>query len=358
MIRRSAASSISTCSAFEAVGLELAAHQVALGDLHLLAGGVAGERDDLHAVAQRAGNGVEHVGGGDEHDAAEIERHVEIVVAERRVLLRIEHLEQRRRRIAVDAGAHLVDLVQHHHAVARARLADRLDDVARQRADVGPAMAADLGLVVHAAQADAGELAAHRLGDRLAERGLADAGRADEAQDRRLALGRELAHGQELDDPLLDLVEAEVIGVEHAARLGDVDVLRLRRRPGQLEQRVEIGADHAVLARRLGRALQPPQLLLGRGLDLGRHLRLGDRLLEVGQLLLVGAFLAQLALDRRHLLAQQHLALARVERRLGLAADLGRQPQHLEPMGEQLRHLVEALQQVGGLEQLLLLRPA
>ena len=103
--------------------------------------------------------------------------------------------------IALDAGAHLVDLVEHHHAVPRAGLADRLDDVARQRADIGAAVAADLGLVVHAAEADADECAAHGAGDRLAERGLADAGRPDEAQDRRLALRRQLAHRQIFDDP-------------------------------------------------------------------------------------------------------------------------------------------------------------
>ena len=55
---------------------------------------------------------------------------------------------------------------------------------ARQRADVGAAMAADLGLVAHAAERDAHELAAERARDRAAERGLAGAGRADEAQDR------------------------------------------------------------------------------------------------------------------------------------------------------------------------------
>ena len=109
------------------------------------------------------------------------------------------------------------------HAVARAGLADRLDDVAGQGADVGAPVAADLGLVVHAAQADAHELATHGAGDRLAERGLADARRADEAQDRRLAFGRQLAHRQILDDALLDLLETEMIVVQDAARLGDVD---------------------------------------------------------------------------------------------------------------------------------------
>ena len=50
-------------------------------------------------------------------------------------------------------------------------------------ADVGAAVAADLGLVAHAAEGDADELAAEGAGDRLAERRLADAGRADEGED-------------------------------------------------------------------------------------------------------------------------------------------------------------------------------
>ena len=339
----------------EAVGFELAAHEIALGDLQLLARRVAGERDDLHAVAQRAGDRVQHVGGRDEDHAAQVERHVEIVVAERAVLLGVEYFEHRRRRIAVHAAAHLVDLVEHHHAVARAGLADRLDDRARQRADIGAPMAADLGLVMDAAQTHARELAAHGPGDRLAERGLADAWRSGEAQDRRLAFGRELAHGQILDDALLDLLEAEMIGVEHAPRLGDVDRLRLGQRPGQLDQRVEIGADHAVLGRRLGRALQTAQFLARGSLGLRRHLRLGDRLVEIGDRLLVGIVLAQLALDGGHLLAQHHLALAGVERTLGLLSDLAADAQHFQAPGQKLGHLVETRHEIERLQDLLLL---
>ena len=75
-------------------------------------------------------------------------------------------------------------------------------------------MTADLGLVAHAAERHAHELAAGRLGDRLAERGLADAGRADQAQDRPGQLVGALLHGEILDDALLDLLQAVVIGVE------------------------------------------------------------------------------------------------------------------------------------------------
>ena len=79
------------------------------------------------------------------------------------------------------AGAELVDLVEHHHGIARSRLADRLDDVSRQRADIGAPMASDLRLVVHAAEAQADELAPGRARDALSERGLAHARRPDEA---------------------------------------------------------------------------------------------------------------------------------------------------------------------------------
>ena len=61
-------------------------------------------------------------------------------------------------------------------------------------------MAADLRLVAHAAERHAHEFAPGRLGDRLAERGLADAGRADEAQDRTGQLIGALLHGKIFDE--------------------------------------------------------------------------------------------------------------------------------------------------------------
>ena len=84
-------------------------------------------------------------------------------------------------------------------------------------------MAANLRFVVHAAETYAHEFAVHRPRDRMAERRLADARRSDEAEDRRLAVRRELANRQILDDPALDLLEPEMILVEDAARRGDVD---------------------------------------------------------------------------------------------------------------------------------------
>ena len=97
------------------------------------------------------------------------------------------------------------------------------NEAARHGADVGAAMAAQLRLVVQAAEAHALELAAQRAGDRLAQRRLADAGRADEAQDRRLRLRVQLQHGQMLEDALLDLLQVVMVLVQHLPGVGQID---------------------------------------------------------------------------------------------------------------------------------------
>ena len=89
-------------SHLEPVRRELLGQQVAARDLDLLLDGVAVHVDDLHAVAQRPWDGLQLVGGRDEEDAAQVEGQVEEVVAEGVVLLGVEHLEQRRRRVAVE----------------------------------------------------------------------------------------------------------------------------------------------------------------------------------------------------------------------------------------------------------------
>jgi len=60
--------------------------------------------------------------------------------------------------------------------------------------------------------------------DTLPQRGLAHAGRSDEAQDWTAPLRVQLAHGEVLENAALDLVEAVVVLVEDATRTLDVDV--------------------------------------------------------------------------------------------------------------------------------------
>src|SRR5581483_4126073 len=73
-----------------AVLLDLPGNQVLKGYMHLLFLGVPLEFDDLHAITQRFGNWIEHISCRDEQYLRKIERHVQIIITEGGVLLRIE----------------------------------------------------------------------------------------------------------------------------------------------------------------------------------------------------------------------------------------------------------------------------
>ncbi len=262
---------------------------------------------------------------GDEQHVREVERHFEVVIAEGVVLRRVEHLEQRRRRVALEAGGQLVHFVEHEHRVHGAGLFHRLHDASGQRADVGPSMPANFRFVADAAERNPHELAVHRARDRLAERGLADTWGADEAEDRPLHVALQLPDGQVLDDAVLDLVEVVVVLVEHSARLDGIEAIFGRRPPGHLEQPVEVRARHLVVGRRAADAGQPVQLACRDLVDVLGQVTRGD--LFAQQLDLVGLALAELVLDRLELLPQVVLPLRVRHLLLRLRLDA---PLHLE----------------------------
>ena len=172
------------------------------------------------------------------------------MVAEGGILLGVEDFQQGRGRVAPEVGTKFVDLVEHEHRIIGLGLADPLDDPAGHRRDVSSAMASDFGLVVDAAEADPDELAAEGLGDALAEARLARAGGAGEAEDRTLHVLLELADGQVLEDPLLDLVEVVVILVEDLARPADVEPVPARLGPREgSPASPKIGPDDRIFGR-------------------------------------------------------------------------------------------------------------
>src|SRR5487761_1787758 len=140
------------------------------------------------------------------------------MIAKRAILLGIEHFHQRRRRIAAEIAAELVDFVEHEYRIERLRAANPLNDLARQRADISAAMAADLSFVVHAAEGNADEFAAEGVSDRFPERGFAHAWRPEEAQDGTLHPGLEFFDREKIENALLDLFEVVVILVENPLR--------------------------------------------------------------------------------------------------------------------------------------------
>ena len=103
------------------VPLDLTRPEMPARDRELLVAGVAVEADHLHAVEQRARDRLGDVRGRNEQHMRQVELDVEVMIAKRVVLSRVEHFEQRRRRIAAPVGAELVDLVEHDDRVHRAR---------------------------------------------------------------------------------------------------------------------------------------------------------------------------------------------------------------------------------------------
>ena len=164
------------------------------------------------------------------------------------------------------------------------------------------------------------------------------------------ALLAQLAHGDVLDDAVLHVLEARVVGVQHLTRVDRVQPLVGALGPRHGDQPVEVGADHRALARLLAHALEAPELALGLLAHLVRHAGLGD--LRAVLLDHRAVVVAELLLDRLHLLAQEVLALLLLRARLDVVADLAPHLQlgealalKLERAGEPLGH-VEHLQQL------------
>ena len=109
----------------------MASDEVLAGDGNLLGIGVAVEAHDLHPVEERAGDLLGEVGRGQEEHVRQIEIQIKVMVPESVVLGRVEHLEQRRRRIPPPVAAELVDLVEEHHRVHRAGVLYGPGDTAR-----------------------------------------------------------------------------------------------------------------------------------------------------------------------------------------------------------------------------------
>ena len=220
--------------------------QVVLGDRDLLFGDVARQADDFHAVEQRRRNG-KIVRGADEQGFRQIKAHVEVMIEKIGVLLGIEHFQQRRSRIALETGADLVDFVEHDDRVGRLHFFQGLHELARHRADVGAAVALDFGLVAHAADRKAVELAPERLGNGFADRGLADAGRPDQQQDRTRHFAAHGAHREKFDDAILHVVQAVVVAVENLTRVFEVDLVLRVHAPRQHRQPVQVIARDACI---------------------------------------------------------------------------------------------------------------
>ena len=295
---------------------------------------------------------MQNVGRRDEEDLTQIILHIEIVVNKHKILLGIQNFEQRGRRIAAEVHGHLFHFVQHEDRIARAGLLHHLDDLAGQRADIGAAMAADLGLVPHAAERHAHELAAGGLGDGHAQRSLAHAGRSHKAQDRTLGILHQAAHRQEFQDALFDFLQAVVVRFEHL--LGEFQVADFLGflLPRHRQQPVQIIARNGGFGGHGRHIFQPLQFRHGLFLRVLGHAGRLDALFQLVDFALFAA--AQFLLDGLDLLVEVILFLRLFHLALHAALNGAVHVQLLDFDIEHLRHAREAVDRIEDFEQFLL----
>ena len=178
------------------------------------------------------------------------------MVQERRVLLGVEHLEERTRRIAIVSTTDLVNLVDKHKRVLGTDAFQCLDDLSGERSkhdhlsvnrlrgqdkhkyipDIGTPVTLDLRDICQTTDRETEELPIERASDRLANGRLSHARRTNETDDLAFDRTAELANREELEDTILDVLETVVILVKNLLRVSDRVVLAGVLTPRNLEQ--------------------------------------------------------------------------------------------------------------------------
>src|SRR6185436_10243359 len=203
--------------------------------------------------------------------------------------------------------------------------------------------------VAHPTQRHADELSPEGAGNRTAEGSLADSGRADEAEDLAVEAPNERHDGDEVEDSVLDLVEAVVIGVQNSAGVRNVEDLVGALAPWDGDDPVDEIAGDCELGRHWRHTAQLSKLAQRSLLDDLRQRFLPNLGLELGEI--VAILFAQLLVDDPQLLLEIELALVLEHRPAHVVIDLSLETQQLDFAGEELgEHLEQASQRVG-LEQ-------
>ncbi len=216
-------------------------------------------------------------------------------------------------------------------------------------------MAANLGLVADTTQRHAYELAVGRTRNGLGQRGLADTRRPDQAEHRALELLHTLLHGQVLEDAVLHLFQAVVVGVEHLFGLGQVQAYLARSLPRYIDQPVDVGTHHGRFGRHGRHLLELVQLGGRLGVRILAEASVLDALLEVIDFVVAFVDITQFLLNGLHLLIQVVLALTALHLLLDAATNALLDLQQVDLGIQQGQHMLDACRQIGDFEDFLLL---
>ena len=224
---------------------------------------VSAQRDDFHAIQQCRRDGIAHVGRENEHHFGKIKGQIQIMVAERAVLLRIQGFQQGRGGIAPKICPEFIDLVHHENGVVGTALPQALEDSAGQGPDIGPAMPADLRFIPDTPQGNPNEFSFKRPGNGLSQGCLAHPRRAHKTKNRPFHFGIQFQDAQVFQDAVLDFIQPVMIGIQYFFCRFNINDILCGFAPGQLHQPVQVGPDHGRFSRVRVHLFQAPELLQG-----------------------------------------------------------------------------------------------
>ena len=223
------------------------------------------------------------------------------------VLLAVQYLQHSGGRIAPVVVAHLIDFIQQQQRIHAAALADGGHNTAGHSAYIRLTVATDIRLIPDAAQTQPGQLPVQSGSHRNGNGGLAHARRAYQTDDLPLGIGIQLAHSNKLQDPLLYLLQAEVIPIQELPGGSNTGPLLGLHTPGHLQAHIQVVANHRCLSAAeglLGQAINLFQKLL---LDFLSQLPLLDLLAIIVQLAVV--VFPQFSLEQADLFADDMILL-------------------------------------------------
>ena len=157
------------------------------------------------------------------------------------VLLRVKHFKKRRRRIALEITAGLVNFIEQQHRVRRSRTLDSINNTSGHSSYIRTAMPTNLCLVVQTTERHTLILTSERLRYRLTKRGLAYAGRTDKAYNRRTTFRRVHHHRKLLEYAFLYFFKAIVILVKNPFGCLKIGVQFRILSPWKIRQQLQIG---------------------------------------------------------------------------------------------------------------------
>merc|ERR1719341_2428705 len=229
-------------------------NKISLSNCHFLLSDVAGDVNVLHSIQQWTRNSVEGVGGAEEKDMRKVNRNVQIVVKEGRVLLRVQHLQQGSCGVALPASPHLVNLIDQDQRVLSLCLLECLHCLARHCSNIRSPMSFQFCHIRKATHRESEELPVQGSGDA----GLANARRSRETDYFTLCSSFELAHCYELKNPFLDIIETIVVVIQHLSSSVQGKIFFTGEPPWKAGQPVQVVSCHTELARV---RVQKPQLV-------------------------------------------------------------------------------------------------